>query len=602
MLRLNCSFDERMIRMGFRGILAILAFFCLTGHALANTYHVSTSGKDSNDGSSSAPWASLNKANGMVKAGDTVWIHGGTYLISDTTYVKNDAIAAGILLRASGSSDDNRIHYLAFPGEHPVFDFSKMPISTAYDKADGTNTLYSHGLVIQAKYLHLKGLEIRNVPMANNSNVGVYISRSTHIFLEQINSHHNNGAGFFVTERGTGSGGGHYFLNCDSHDNYDPNGRQGDGENADGFGVHYQQPGVGDTTKFFGCRAWWNSDDGWDFIGQNYPVVVENSYAMGNGYASYGTLHPKNANGNGFKAGSDATGTAHHVISRCVAWNNYTAGFYANHSAAGNKWYNNTSYNNKGSQYNMWASSFDEKGTITANGIVLTGDNAHDMKNNIAYPNKVMYIGSYNGVQYASGSYNTWNLDITPKETDFVSLDDPSVSTTGKDLSSIPGMLGPRQADGSLPETDFLKLKASSQMIDKGIKLGLPYSGSAPDLGAYEYGLPFGGISSSSESLPDLQTSSSAESSTSQEVMTSTSSPEGASSSSQEHTAALHLWQHEKKASLEVFDLQGRYLGQLNSTALSDEMSLAELLYDRFCQSGIYLIRQGANWRKVRVR
>lgn len=24
-------------------------------------------------------------------------------------------------------------------------------------------------------------------------------------------------------------------MNCDSHDNYDPTGRQGDGENADGF-------------------------------------------------------------------------------------------------------------------------------------------------------------------------------------------------------------------------------------------------------------------------------------------------------------------------------------------------------------------------------
>ena len=78
--------------------------------------------------------------------------------------------------------------------------------------------------------VNLKGLEVRNVPMKYNSNVGIYITRSKHIFLEQINSHHNQGAGFFVNEKNTGSGGGHYFLNCDSHDNYDPNGRQGDGE------------------------------------------------------------------------------------------------------------------------------------------------------------------------------------------------------------------------------------------------------------------------------------------------------------------------------------------------------------------------------------
>ena len=49
-------------------------------------------------------------------------------------------------------------------------------------------------------------------------------------------------------------------------------------------------------------------------------------------------------------------------------------------------------------------------------------------------------------------------------------------------------MLGPRQADGSVPNVNFLKLAAGSQMIDKGTDVGLPYAGQAPDLGAYEYG------------------------------------------------------------------------------------------------------------------
>jgi MYXO-CTERM domain-containing protein len=51
------------------------------------------------------------------------------------------------------------------------------------------------------------------------------------------------------------------------------------------------------------------------------------------------------------------------------------------------------------------------------------------------------------------------------------------------------GALGPRQADGSFPNVDFLKLAAGSQMIDKGTNVGLPFAGTAPDLGAYEYGL-----------------------------------------------------------------------------------------------------------------
>ena len=404
----------------------------LASSAFASTYYVSTTGSDNNAGSYSAPFATLNKANAVVTAGDTVWIRGGTYYPTDTTYLKSDAMSAGIVLSASGTSDDNRIHYLAYPDEQPVFDFSKLKIGTAYSTNNGADSImYTNGIVIRGSYIHLKGLEICNVPMKYNSNVGIYITRSKHIFLEQINSHHNQGAGFFVNEKNTGSGGGHYFLNCDSHDNYDPNGRQGDGENADGFGVHYQT--TGDTTKFYGCRAWWNSDDGWDFIFQGFPVVVENSYAMGNGYASYGTVHPANANGNGFKAGSDTSGTAHHVIRQCVAWKNYSSGFYANHSTAGNKWYNNTSYNNLGTQYNMLASTYSGT-TVVTNGEVLTGDNAHDMKNNIAYPNKTAYIGTYNGTTYAAGSNNTWNLGITPAESDFASVSDPSMTTTGKDL------------------------------------------------------------------------------------------------------------------------------------------------------------------------
>lgn len=673
-------------------------------------YYVATDGNDNNAGSQAKPFATLNKANAVVKAGDTVWVRGGTYYPTDTTYLKSDVMSAGIVLSTSGTSDDNRVHYLAYPGEQPVFDFSRLKIGVAYSTNNGSDSImYTNGLVIRGSYIHLKGLEICNMPMKHNSNVGVYITRSKHIFLEQINSHHNKGAGFFVNEKNTGSGGGHYFLNCDSHDNYDPNGRQGDGENADGFGVHYQKPGQGDTTKFHGCRAWWNSDDGWDFIFQGFPVVVENSYAMGNGYASYGTVHPKNANGNGFKAGSDTSGTAHHVIRQCVAWKNYSSGFYANHSTAGNKWYNNTSYNNLGTQYNMLASTYNGT-TVATNGEILTGANAHDMKNNIAFPNKTAYIGSYGGKNYAAGSNNTWNLSITPKESDFVSVSDPSMTTTGKDISALAGALGPRKADGSLPDVDFLKLKGGSQMIDKGTNVGIPYVGGAPDLGAYEYGatvpvssssvmpasssstpasssaaaatltkhgegsssqcvdlgaavvnfyytianatgatvtgLPEGvtgrlsgmdftisgtvsatnavgsyaytvtttggspnatksGTITVSENCNGATSSSSAVSSSSvaavsSSTVESSSSVPVTSSSSEETTRLASLLQHGSfvTGTVQVLDMQGRYLGNMQATG----RDLAESLWAQFKRPGVYLVRQGKSLLRVRVK
>ena len=103
--------------------------------------------------------------------------------------------------------------------------------------------------------------------------------------------------------------------------------------------------------------------------------------------------------------------------------------------------------------------------------------------NDIAYPNKTSYIGG----EYAAGEYNTWNLNLTATNADFISVDDPSMTVTGKPLEPLGGAFGPRKADGSLPDIDFLKLSPKSQFIDKGVNVKLPYEGKAPDLGAYEY-------------------------------------------------------------------------------------------------------------------
>ena len=453
--------------------LLFITMFIACIPAFATTYYVAVNGNDRNTGSLEYPFASLQKANTMAKAGDTVWIRAGIYFITDTL-ATSAKVFAGINITSSGESDTKPVCYFAYPGDkRPVFDFSKTPISTPTSKY-----IYTHGFVIQGKYIHFKGFDVRGTTMNSNSNTGIFVYNSTHIYFDQVNSYNNSGSGFFVND--TRGGGGHRFINCDSHDNYDPNGRQGDGQNADGFGVHYQTSG--DTTKFYGCRAWWNSDDGWDFISQEFPVVIENSYAMGHGYAYYGTFSPKDGNGNGFKAGSSKTGIRH-TIRQCYAWKNKAGGFYANHSAGGNDWFNNTSYSN-GSQFNMWASSWDAAGNRT-DGVILKGDKAHVMKNNIAYPEKLRYIGG----EYANGEYNTWNLGIVPSDTDFLSLDDPSMTIKGEDISMMAGMLGPRKADGSLPDVDFLKLAPNSQLIDRGIDVGLPYAGISPDLGAYEIDL-----------------------------------------------------------------------------------------------------------------
>lgn len=427
-------------------VLGLLGFGAKS--AAAAEYYVAPTGSDSAAGTMEAPFATLQKGHDTATAGDTVWIRGGTYSI-----VTPRSQSAGIQLSKSGASDTNRIKFFAYAGEVPVFDFAMMQIS-----ASG----YTNGFSVSGSFLHIKGLEIKNVPMMTNSNNGMSASGSNNIF-ELLNFHHNNGTGLFIS----GGTGGNLILNCDSHDNYDPTSSQGDGQNADGFGVHYQEQG--NPTIIRGCRAWWNSDDGYDLINHEISVTIENSWAMGNGYTNSGMDVPADGNGTGFKAGSSETGVRH-FIRGCLAWGNRGNGFYANHSLGGNTWYNNTSVRN-GTQYNMLATDpVDSSGTK----VILMGDKVHIMRNNIGFPNR------NSNMEGVDSMFNSWDLMLTPADSDFVSVADT-------------GFMGPRQPDGSLPIIDFMRLSASSKFIDKGVDVMLPYAGSAPDLGCYETGLPSGG-------------------------------------------------------------------------------------------------------------
>jgi hypothetical protein len=65
----------------------------------------------------------------------------------------------------------------------------------------------------------------------------------------------------------------------------------------------------------------------------------------------------------------------------------------------------------------------------------------------------------------------------------------PFVVTSADFVSTEPSAAyGPRNADGSLPDINFMHLAAGSDLIDGGTDVGLPYHGSAPDLGYFEYG------------------------------------------------------------------------------------------------------------------
>jgi hypothetical protein len=103
------------------------------------------------------------------------------------------------------------------------------------------------------------------------------------------------------------------------------------------------------------------------------------------------------------------------------------------------------------------------------------------LHNNVAFGDGVDQLGT-NRIS----DHNSWDGGITVSEADFVNVD-------GTQLA------GPRQSDGSLPDITFLHLAAGSDLIDAGIDIGLPFNGSAPDLGAFE----FAGVNNHSPSISD---------------------------------------------------------------------------------------------------
>ena len=57
-------------------LLIVITMICCS--LSAKNYYVATDGLDTNSGTITAPFATLNKAQSLVTAGDTVYFRGGT--------------------------------------------------------------------------------------------------------------------------------------------------------------------------------------------------------------------------------------------------------------------------------------------------------------------------------------------------------------------------------------------------------------------------------------------------------------------------------------------------------------------------------------------
>ena len=391
-------------------MLKIIQIFLLFPVFLLAQIFVAPDGNDNNPGTIDLPFRSLTKAISLSGPDSLIYLRGGIYYDSTT-----------IRFNKSGQAG-KPIKVWAYPGELPVIDFIHQPVSTS-----------SRGFQITHNYWHLKGIEIQNA-----GDNGIHIS-SWYNTVENCTIHHCEDTGLQI------SGGGSYnkIINCDSYENCD---FLTNGENADGFAPKLD---IGPGNIFKGCRAWGNSDDGWDMYESNDTVVVEDCWAFHNGYNIWG-ISSFQGDGNGFKLGGNYV-AGPHVMIRCVSFDNKAKGFDQNNNIAGITLYNNTAYRN---------------GTLNFAFASTPSSGVHVLKNNISYkqsnsiaPNSIISNNSWQGFAVA--------------DSDFLSLD-----------TSLAKVL--RDDSGYLPKNNLFRLSETSSMVDAGIDVGLPFSGTAPDLGAFE--------------------------------------------------------------------------------------------------------------------
>ncbi|RYD80153.1 MAG: right-handed parallel beta-helix repeat-containing protein, partial [Verrucomicrobiaceae bacterium] len=321
--------------------LAVLLLLLRVTMLHAAEFYVAPTGDDASEGTLAAPFATVQRAQTAAAPGDTVWIRGGTYQLSEAQITQKRRGRAHVTLLDKSGSKERPILYWAYKDEEPVFDLSavKPRLRVTAFRVDGS-------------WLHLKGLTVTGVQVTITGHTQsiCFDNQGDNNIYEQLTMRDGQAIGFWL-----GAGSNNLVLNCDAYRNHDYTSGDKRGGNVDGFGFHVPKGSVNNV--FRGCRAWFNSDDGFDFITTAEPVTVENCWAFYNGFdPEFRSL----ADGSGFKAGGYARLPAseipvpvpRHVVRQCVAVRNKASGFYANHQPGGIDWLNNTSYRN-GINFNM---------------------------------------------------------------------------------------------------------------------------------------------------------------------------------------------------------------------------------------------------------
>lgn len=481
----------------------LLFLLLLPCFANATTYYCSPTGNDSYPGTVSLPFKTVEKVAAMVHSGDICYFFGGTY--QSTKAASSDIF---FLMQGMIGTSIAPIQLLAMPGEVPVFDCSNITPTNANPFAFK---------VVNSTYVKLKGFTIKNLKQISSGtgvSRGLGIQNSDNCTVEWFNVYNIGGTGISVEYSNSFS-----LINTDSHHNGDGMSDAGGGNRWD-FGDGFACTGNDTSTDMLldGCRFFINGDDGADWFGwQGLKVTIKNSWSFWNSVKPWkvngrqpsdtgmtpitpsvwkfdapgmSNWHTSTSSGEGWKLGgcnmsplTCHTGSTTQVRKLLIN----VIGAFNSGSGASHNFAEGWTFSHRMQMENCaFFSNF--------NGGIAGGDGRNTglkqpIHNTWAWNNNTVVSGAdleYDG-SCDSMSNNKWGttyqaplscgnlLGLTINNSDFLSVNDSLLAM-------------PRQSNGNLPITDFLRLQSGSDLRNAGInRWYVTYSDSSPALGPFQF-------------------------------------------------------------------------------------------------------------------
>jgi hypothetical protein len=422
------------------------------------TYFVATNGNNTNPGTIEQPFLTWQHGfNQLQNPGDTLFIRGGTYLIATGTSIISWP-------HTKNGTDDNPIVVSTYP---PDFAEGNPAI---LDRSIATST---GGMLYIENMYHWKffGLIFQNSPMVVEGALAesITIAYSKHVTFEQIVVRNIEGRGIRVNRNDS-----IYFINCDIHDIANRFSSDGHPPGSRGNGFSIMGPTNSEPESQWlhglvvidGCRVWNIANVGYDNL-FNSKLHINNSWTL-------------NVQNRAFVSGwvdlpqPDST----FIVTNSVTLYSNRKGLWYDDSTyaytQGIRWYNNIVVRNRGRE---------------PDGTVINGNTAFRLqfgsvqehpiivRNNVSYESNSDFLTNQSPKLIAD--YNSWDIPLALTDADFVGPMD--------EHSLVSAFLAARKADGSLPDFTNLWPSETSQLRNAGVDVGLPYEGTAPDLGPFQY-------------------------------------------------------------------------------------------------------------------